>query len=701
VAFPDPSGGTSFFGAMKAWPGTRVILVLTVALVVIVALGIWLGQPSPDAAFIVSARTGVLTVEPLCGERLVWDLPPGRVARRSDLPGAAVPSEGLVSLALLPGSRATLESTPTIPLRIQVARVDRACANPTLFFEATVNGIGIDDPGGVRYGVTTAPPAPLSLALSGRVVLGAAVQIGGGWGADARGILESGTVDLRVVPWFSRDRVTLRTEHLELGSLVDTHGCLDRAGPREGCPEDEAAPAQGFLRTSPEGWIDAQLYSNRAVGLQSFGGDQHLVEIPESTAAWHSPTLIGIVALLITFTTFYKGIRDMVRDMIGWWRGKSGSAVVLVLLAASAASAEPVEVRQGSLVGAGYTFRRGTSCLVVTARHVVAEMGGAVTVLDRSGAQAQGTRAYDNASYDLALIALPARSLVACTATWPDAGWLARTSFNSRSEFEAVRHYPNGRETIVRLRYAGGIKHLLTLSPADRMTIRESDSGSIVSVGDRLVGIVQSVEAATDRVNVLRFDTIDQLVGDRFRGASAGPVRLTGVASRGRVDPNWGTYIQAWLTEKAGRQVVMAAPANPAAARPRPGAAPTPAPAAPDMCTIAVDVLAWERVSVVNPDYAAVDLQLKACGKRGFLFEQTCAAGRRAASSTPRQVQSHKLTVNAVVTPPGAPAESKLQTSTHMPPSRTALGRTELEMHVLQAAVGPVITELVDRAGCR
>lgn len=89
-----------------------------------------------------------------------------------------------------------------------------------------------------------------------------------------------------------------------------------------------------------------------------------------------------------------------------------------------------------------------------------------------------------------------------------------------------------------------------------------------------------------------------------------------------------------------------------------------------------------------------------ACGKRGFLFEQACAAGRRAAQSTPRQVQSHKLTVNTVVTPPGAPAASKLQTSTHLPPSKTALGRTELEMYILQAAVGPVITELIGRAAC-
>jgi hypothetical protein len=198
---------------------------------------------------------------------------------------------------------------------------------------------------------------------------------------------------------------------------------------------------------------------------------------------------------------------------------------------------------------------------------------------------------------------------------------------------------------------------------------------------------VQSVDVASDRVNVLRFDAIDQLVGDRFRGTSTGPVSFAGVLRNGRPYPIWSTYVQSWLTETAGRAVLP-----PVAGRGATGPRST--------CEVKVDVLAWERVSVPNPDYAAVDLQLKACGKRGFLLEQACAAGRRAAANTPRTVQSQKLTINATVTPPAGSPLTKLDTTTHTPPARANLGRAELEMYVLQAAVAPALTELLSRAPC-
>lgn len=357
-----------------------------------------------------------------------------------------------------------------------------------------------------------------------------------------------------------------------------------------------------------------------------------------------------------------------------------------MVLVASSALAEPVEVRQGTPVGAGYSFRRGGACLVITARHVVSQMGEAIAVLDRTGAQSQGNRAYDNESYDLALINVPEKSTLACSSVWPDAAWLARATFSAQSDFQAVRHYPNGRETLVRLRHAGGVRHLLTMAPADRLTIRESDSGSIVQLDGRLVGIVQSVDVATDRVNVLRFDTIDQLIGDRFRNKSAsGPLSYAGVFSRGRVDPEWSAAIQSWLTEKAGRTIVQSG------ANREPGAA---------LCEVKVEVLAWERVSVPNPDFDAVQLQLQACGKKNFLLEQTCQAGRAAAKTTPRRVLSQKLTVRTSISPPESPGQAKLQTTTHLPPSGERAGRTELELTVLQAAVGPVLQELLGSTSC-
>lgn len=142
--------------------------------------------------------------------------------------------------------------------------------------------------------------------------------------------------------------------------------------------------------------------------------------------------------------------------------------------------------------------------------------------------------------------------------------------------------------------------------------------------------------------------------------------------------------MQSWLAEKAGRSVVPATQGR--------GAAKT--------CTVQLDVLAWERLSIPNPDYSSVELQLRACGKRGFLYEQACKAGRSAATTTPRRVLSQKLTINASVTPPTGAAVTRLETTTVVPPSGPALGRAELEMFVLQQAAGPVLTELLSRAPC-
>jgi hypothetical protein len=386
-------------------------------------------------------------------------------------------------------------------------------------------------------------------------------------------------------------------------------------------------------------------------------------------------------------------------------RAKTGVTLigVVVLLTAASARAEPVEIRQGSLIGAGYSFKHGTSCLVVTARHVVPEMGGTVTVLDRGGAAAQGSRSYDNESYDLALIALPEKSPVACTAAWPDTTWIARANFSSPTEFHVVRHYPNGRETIVRLQYAGGIRQTLTLGFVDRLRVRESDSGAMVEYGGKPAGIVQSVDTGSDRVNVLKFDAIDQLVGDRFRSRTNAPVGYAGVFQRGRQNAEWSTYIQSWLTEQARRPVVLVESPIPGRPAPRRGTS-TPAPArqaSKPLCEIKVDVMSWERLPVPNPEYGRVELGMKACGKRGFLFEQTCTAARNAMRTTPRQLMSQKVTFQATVTPEQAPALAKLETSTVIPPASASLGRTELELEVLQEAVGPTLKTLLDAAPCQ
>src|SRR5690606_5133479 len=114
---PAPARIAGLFGALRRWPGTRFIA----AAIVPLALAYWLNRRSPHAAFVVAAETTVLTLEPLCGERLVWDLPDGRVTRRSAPPGEASPHDrrvGPATLVLLPGARARLESSVVSGLRV-------------------------------------------------------------------------------------------------------------------------------------------------------------------------------------------------------------------------------------------------------------------------------------------------------------------------------------------------------------------------------------------------------------------------------------------------------------------------------------------------------------------------------------------------------------------------------------------------------
>ncbi len=363
----------------------------------------------------------------------------------------------------------------------------------------------------------------------------------------------------------------------------------------------------------------------------------------------------------------------------------------------STAGAEPVDVRQGDSNGSGYGFRRGERCLIVTAGHVVSEAGADITVTDRSGGKATGQRIYYNPSRteDLALIELPARSVVACNDRWPDAAEVAPAVTAANTPFEVVRHYPGGRETIVRLRAAGGTSQWHTLAFEDKLRIIQSDSGSIVRSNGRYAGIVVSVREADDRVDVLRFDVIDRLVGDRFRTATRGvPVALEGVKQRGRNNANWTTYVASWLGESGGHPVV---PAQDASAR----------------CRIGVDVIEWARSRVDNPEYDRLEAALRSCSKGlslggvplGLKLPGVDRAScerqvREQMRGVPRVLPSHKLTLNVTMTPRQRAPVSKLQTTEHVEDGGKGNARAEVELTVLQQSFAQVAGELFSAGAC-
>ena len=373
------------------------------------------------------------------------------------------------------------------------------------------------------------------------------------------------------------------------------------------------------------------------------------------------------------------------------------SIALLIVLngIASSACAEPVEVRQGEQIGAGYTFRRGAVCTVVTVRHAVSADGVEVRVTDRSGGTATGQRSYDNETYDLALVTLPEKSAVACTASWPDTGWIASTKFNTKSSFDIVRHTPDDRETILPARYAGGTSNTITLVPVGKMKTQVTFSGSVVLADEKLLALVQQVDPATDRIEALRFDVIDRLVGSRFKGATRGgsPVYFAGVFQRDRINPNWTTYVSAWLNDERGHPVMSTQSDSVS-------------------CSIRVNVIDWTRKNVPNPQYEALEQRYGACGTMGAIggvlvlrsspeAKAACQKQVRAQmTEAGRYLKGHSLTMEAVMTPKDGAIESKLDTVDVVVPSGAAASRTEEEMAVMQKAAGSMLTKLFETGVC-
>ncbi|NWG73963.1 MAG: trypsin-like peptidase domain-containing protein [Rubrivivax sp.] len=352
------------------------------------------------------------------------------------------------------------------------------------------------------------------------------------------------------------------------------------------------------------------------------------------------------------------------------------------------ARAGPLELRQGQEVGAGTGFLRGDQCLVLTAWHVVREEGVEVTVLDRTGARSTGQVTYANPTYDVALVTLAPGHAVACRERWPDSGWMASASWTTRTEFEAMRHYPNGRESVILLRWAGGSADTLTLARIDRMEIRSSDSGSLVRQGERFAGIVKEVDTGSDRVEVVRFDVIDRLLGDRFRSAGAGAVTLDGVQYRGRPNANWTTYIGAWLTDTARRPLV---PAGDPRSR----------------CRIRPEVIDWTQRTAANPRYEQLQQTLQGC-KTNLLFRnsktliQACESGARSQlQNTPRQVRIHAVQLKVDVQPAaGGATLSRLRSTEHTESVQAAGSRADAELQVLQASFAEISGELLGSGAC-
>ena len=280
-------------------------------------------------------------------------------------------------------------------------------------------------------------------------MLGQSVQLGAGWGMKARHCL-SRTVTMRVVPWAGDERITYAPNPRRRRN-PDTNSCAqaDATQRAKDCHWRDAVPASRIVARSATADCRSALHTRTGQRAGLRRGREHLLEISAFSAAVHSTPLQALaldprdpLRTLERHEDDSTGCRlasdqrdnaratDEQAQQSGAGRCsrraaqegrehelcvRQTRALSVCLLAfagimrriASPARAEPVEIHQADHVGSGNSFRRGATCLVLTAHHVVPETGVPITVFDRSGAKAEGTRSYDNAAYDLALIALP------------------------------------------------------------------------------------------------------------------------------------------------------------------------------------------------------------------------------------------------------------------------------------------------------
>jgi len=186
--------------------------------------------------------------------------------------------------------------------------------------------------------------------------------------------------------------------------------------------------------------------------------------------------------------------------------------------AAPAAFGLPVHVqvdRSGSAeYGAGFSVGRESECFIVTPFHVVEGAGtDEITVTDGKGRRDKASIVKFIQDFDAALLKVSGQVTIDCPADWDDGA-------NSSGEIEgamflvAKKVNSNGRTEQNRLFVSGISAEMIDLEPFDdRNTLQEGDSGSSVYAGNRLVGMVVSVDTATGNVMAVTQGQIHGLFG--------------------------------------------------------------------------------------------------------------------------------------------------------------------------------------------
>jgi hypothetical protein len=297
----------------RHWKGLPTVW-RVVACFIVVVLGAFLGARfvTKDTSFSVSARTDVVSIETACAQqRLVWDLPPGKVGA-AGAEVTALSAREVVSVALRGGARSRVRLGPNGALLIEFGpSASFDCGASSDAIVVTVDRKPLENnPDGYVYEsglAALAGPRPV-LLLQGRVVLGEEIPFGAGTtGAVTAPLLHEARIEARTPDPLTLQRRLIHDETVDPGGMIDTHACLDqRADMLAACAASTRSSSQGFFHVVERDGrpsLQVQMHvTGERIGVRQQGGGERRIVVTwwSKLVTW---SLLQIMATLLVFIT--------------------------------------------------------------------------------------------------------------------------------------------------------------------------------------------------------------------------------------------------------------------------------------------------------------------------------------------------------------------------------------------------------------
>jgi hypothetical protein len=251
-------------------------------------------------------------------------------------------------------------------------------------------------------------------------------------------------------------------------------------------------------------------------------------------------------------------VKHKKRDCLG---AVAGAALFVVAGPASAGLVHiQVQQRAGTEFGAGYTVGRGADCFVVTPFHVVQFAGpDSITVTDAKGSSAKARLLKGSEEFDAGLLQLAVPHTLDCPADWSD-GADAAAAIGGAPFLIARKVDDTGRVMQTRFFAASTSREQVELQPfGPNDEMREGDSGSTLYAGDKLVGLVVSVDTQSRQAVALTQSQIHGLFGGDVLPAARRSAVMQPFTYRNAEEPYATVAAREFLAGTAGLELLNAA----------------------------------------------------------------------------------------------------------------------------------------------